>query len=957
MGVVYIAEDTTLRRQVAVKFSASGEAGRGRLLEEARSASSLNHPNIARIYECAEDPPGRLYVVMELVHGKTLHQMVKDGELTQVKSVRVLEYVLAGLAEAHRQGIIHRDIKPSNVMVDRTGAVKILDFGLATRDAATWTAVRGLNPDEIETQHMTVSHNVVGTPAFMSPEQAKAGVIDARSDLFACGSLLYVILTGQAPFAGSTSAEVLGAVLYVDPKRPSELVPGIPEALDRIVMKALAKDPADRYQSAEEMRLDLSSLRSDLSGSSKLVSAAVPLPAIRPWMKARDWAIAGIAIALLAAGAYWWFNPSPERPNANAKRWYDQGLEALRDGTYFSAKTALERVTQTDPAFAAGHARLADAWAELDSTENAKEELLLALKKPSGLRPRSATDERTLEAIQATITHDYPLAIVRYRELMKSSPEPEKSRAWLDLGRIHEKANRSSDDIVEAVRCYSEAIKLDREYAAAFLRRGVLLGRQRKLAEAESDFRQAQTVFETSRNQEGVAAVFYERGTLLGTRNDYAGGIPALERSREIARVDGNEYQELLAQIKIGVLRYHLGESAVAEKLLTDAIERARERRLPFLTARGMIDLSAAQYNRRDLASAERNAREALALSRREKLDRLEALANFYLGSIVTSQGYPDKALPHHEAALQYYRRAQFAQESLRTQIGLARERRELGDHPGARSMYLEAVKTAESLKDRDGVAFILQDLGILHSRWERWVEALDWFRKAAEVTTTRSGQAYLLGGRARVLARLGDLPQARVTAREAAEKAGDSADAKARGEVLQRFLAFREGRWAEVVTGCRKELQSTPSLADEIDTRIHLVQALTRSGQGAQAWREAEVLLKRSEESKVEFRNSFVWAAASEAALVANRPQDALAYAARAENLFRKHDLPDSSWKANAVAARAATLQKDTLEAAKRVQSAETLLTQFETVLGVTYTKSYETLADTNWYRRLIQR
>src|ERR1039458_8830394 len=257
MGVVYLAEDTHLARQVAIKFStAAPEDGqyRARFLREARAASALNHPHIARIYDYGETAAGKPFIVMELVAGEDLSQLLHRGGMSVAQALRIVEEVAEALAEAHRHGIVHRDIKPGNIVINERGQVKVLDFGLAKQFG------EGAQPDisrtQRETSAETAAGTVLGTPSYMSPEQAREAPLGPRSDLFSLGSVFYECLTGRPPFSGTNSVDILAAVLHVEAPPPSQLNPQIPVSLDRIALKALAKNPEVRYQSDGEMRLE-----------------------------------------------------------------------------------------------------------------------------------------------------------------------------------------------------------------------------------------------------------------------------------------------------------------------------------------------------------------------------------------------------------------------------------------------------------------------------------------------------------------------------------------------------------------------------------------------------------------------------------------------------------------------------------------------------------------------------
>ncbi len=301
MGEVFLAEDMTLRRQVALKVCAAEEAGE-RLLHEARAASALVHPNIAVVYEVGSferDGREQTYIAMEYVPGRTLARLAQERELAPGEVLDIVGQVVEALTAAHAHGVVHRDIKPSNVMVTEDGRVKVLDFGLAKHvpfvgeSADTWSGQGRLSE---------ATGALVGTAAYMSPEQVKGLDVDARSDIFSLGVLLYELLAGGRPFAGETAVEVLGAVLHLDPA-PLEVaaLPG----LERVVLRMLSKDREQRFASMAEVGEALaevrrgSSPREDAPASPTPTVAAIRFTNItgRP---EDDWLGTGIAETLMS---------------------------------------------------------------------------------------------------------------------------------------------------------------------------------------------------------------------------------------------------------------------------------------------------------------------------------------------------------------------------------------------------------------------------------------------------------------------------------------------------------------------------------------------------------------------------------------------------------------------------------------------------------------------------------
>ena len=296
MGVVFRAHDTKLQRPVAIKFlsdDVADAAARRRFQREAQMASSLNHPHIVTVYDAGEFL-GRQYLVTEFVDGGTLKSWVQRGPRNWEDIAELLTGVADGLATAHQAGILHRDIKPDNILVTASGYAKLADFGLAKlEDSEPASATQTLTADR------TLEGAIVGTIAYMSPEQACGMTLDARSDIFSFGAVLYEMLAGQRPFRAPMNLELLQQVIHA---KPAPLSDEIPEPLRTLVAKALAKNPADRYSSMREV---VTALRTAQRPSG--------LGAVAPRKHRSKWLFAGViaASAILAVGAFWLSSRKP----------------------------------------------------------------------------------------------------------------------------------------------------------------------------------------------------------------------------------------------------------------------------------------------------------------------------------------------------------------------------------------------------------------------------------------------------------------------------------------------------------------------------------------------------------------------------------------------------------------------------------------------------------------------
>jgi serine/threonine protein kinase len=296
MGAVYKARDLLLDRVLAIKIlrpDIANATRERRFIQEAKTASSLNHPNIVTIYEIfhvGEAP----CIAMEFISGDTLEKHLESGPLELRNGLSQAIAIADALTRAHAAGIVHRDIKPSNVMITSTGLVKILDFGLAK--------LTEVSDESAGHEHLTLDGRVVGTPPYLSPEQAKAEKVDARSDIFSLGAVMYEMFTGHRPFERESNIEMLSAVVQDQPKKPRSFAEGLPANLEKIILRCLEKKPERRFQQMEDVREALEAVR-----QSETLTRLLAVHGSRSrWRSWRIWAPAGVIGAALLTTAVWW---------------------------------------------------------------------------------------------------------------------------------------------------------------------------------------------------------------------------------------------------------------------------------------------------------------------------------------------------------------------------------------------------------------------------------------------------------------------------------------------------------------------------------------------------------------------------------------------------------------------------------------------------------------------------
>ncbi|HEX7771931.1 MAG TPA: tetratricopeptide repeat protein, partial [Pyrinomonadaceae bacterium] len=752
MGAVYLAEDLHLGRSVAIKLPhpvRSDHQFRARFLREARASSSLNHPNIASVYDYGETADGQPFIVMEFIKGQTLNSLIDDGKLSLARAVEIMEAVCHALSEAHAHGVIHRDIKPSNIIINERGEVKVLDFGLAKNvnrenlpaanlDAATLLVTR------------TQSGAVLGTPLYLSPEQALGTDVDARSDLFAVGTVLYESITGRPPFTGKGPVEIAAQVIHVNPPPPSSFNPRVSAELDRIALKALKKNPEERYQSADELIADLENAQSTLIEQSDGHTPTRRIPVApetghrsalmtlsdilrRPRMSV------GVVVLLIAllGGAAWGITylsrPKLKPPSPEAKRWYELGTNALREGTYFKASKAFEKALAADNSFALAHARLGETWMEMDYSDKAKDEILQAGSLVPDRSPLPPMDALYLAAITHAVSRNLAGAISETKQIVELAPLQEKAAAYFDLGRAYER----NEDSKNAIDSYLRATELDSQFAAAFLRLGVLYGRKQELPAAEKAFAKAEEVYRATSNFEGVAEVFFNQGVFNNSNEKWADAKRQFQQTLELAQTTGNLQQQIKAKLQLSRVLQSQGDYDTALQYTNEVIDLARANGLENLTTSGLIDVGNSYLLKADYDQAEKQLKQALDYAQKNKGRRYEARALLSLASLSIQQHKVDDAVRYVEQALHFYQVGGYSRETTQALTILGRANRNKGNYEAARQAFEQQAEVARRSGDKLTEALSAEGLGVILGRQGRYPEALSHFEVSKSLFTS----------------------------------------------------------------------------------------------------------------------------------------------------------------------------------------------------------------------------
>jgi tetratricopeptide (TPR) repeat protein/predicted Ser/Thr protein kinase len=758
MGTVYLATDLGLGRLVAIKFitpeKAADPAARKRLLREARAAAALDHPNICSVYEVIDEPDGRACIVMQYVSGDTLADTLARGPLDVRLTMSLARDLASALALAHKHGIVHRDLKPHNIIITNDKRAKLLDFGLARQNDGVLASAG----EAVTTTALTTPGVVVGTPAYMSPEQIRQVPIDGRSDLFSLGAVLYECLTGERAFRALTPLEYAGQILHCQPPDVSSRRTELTVQHDELCRRLLAKDPEDRFQSAEELLGALRVFTPD-TGRTSATGFETHWPAALWSAHPSVMASVGIAVTVIlaTAGVWRWKAVAASAPTAEAAAWYSRGTTALRDGAYHSGQLALREAIRAAPDYPAAYIRMAEADTELGEVEGAQQALLKVSDLVTSESRLPFGDRKRTQAIRALMLRDVDGAVRAYAELAAS--EPRDPGAWLDLGRAQDSAALSAD----ARASYERALQMDAQYAPAHLRRASILGLEGRRDEALAGFAEAERLYRAAANVEGEVETLIRLGAFLISTGEGHGARVALERADDLAAGVQSRAQQIRAELTLSSVTAFEGRWDDAENMASAAVEAALREHLDRVAADGLVDLANVLTLRRRHAEADAYLVRAIEIANRRGAQRIVARATLQRAAILVDEGHSAEGITAAKAPLDYFQANHYRRYELVALSVISRAQEALAHYADARQLAERSLALATEIKDEVQAAQALENLageanalGALPDALQYRARGLDIHRRQNDL----SSLSFDLVNRADLLIRLGRYPE-----------------------------------------------------------------------------------------------------------------------------------------------------------------------------------------------------
>jgi serine/threonine protein kinase len=885
MGEVYEAADLDLHQHIALKLirpeSRTDPKLLSRLREEVRQARSVSHSNVCRVYDLERDEAsGAVFITMELLRGETLSaRLRRSGCFQAEEALPVLRQIAEGMDAIHARRILHLDFKPANVMLEFNDTemlrAVVTDFGLA----------KSLSPlSSVESTISLVDCNG-GTPDYMAPERfSSSSPLTPAADVYAFGLVVYEMLLGSRR----------GGQPGVLPPSLRTLVPSAPPEWEEMVKGCFAARPEDRFLSCGAAIRSLAGGRESQRVSARSAGG-------------RYWRFLAAAIIALLAVAFFVFRPTGTGAASSAAlRWYDQGVDAIREGTYYKAVRALEQSLKESPDYLPTHASLAEAWLELDSPERASEEMLLASETDSSGKRIGARRRERIQAIHDTVTRDFTKASADYMRLAQSASASERPRAEVDLGRALERSKEPR----KALEQYQDAVNLDPNYAGAWLRLAVVSGQLQQSGKMADALRRAESLYEASSDLEGLTEVYYQRGTYANKQTRLGDAAEWLERARQSALATRNPHQQIRALYQLSAVAYQKGDTVAAQKLAEEAVQEARASNIEFLAGRGYLDLGNAMATRGNFEKATEYFNELLRIARNYHSGKLEATALYSLGDVANRTRVDEAGAHQVEQALAWFEANGYPGEASYCLVVLGRFQRNRGDLAAASAAFNKQLEIAQASHDELQTAVALSSVASILIRQERFPEALDLTLKQVAISKRMGDGLRVAYGQetlAQIYADLGRFEESAASAQEAEASARQNhleelqvnvAVTKAEAELLR-------GRASEAATLADQGVRAYEGKYARQAGELLGILATARKGSPFQtrwAWCERGLkLVEGSVGAELSLRLT-----EAELLLEAKNPQGALKICPQARSSFERQQSEYSLFRTELIAARA---------------------------------------------------
>jgi tetratricopeptide (TPR) repeat protein len=949
MGHVFEAFDSELTVPVALKVIrpeiASNPEALRRFRQEVRLARRITHPNICRTFDFERDvrvvdPESGteqeiVFLTMEFLEGETLAAHIQqNGAIPMDLGLHIARQIADALVAARSLGVVHRDVKPANVMLvanansDRqTFRVVITDFGLARIDPPGSTRHRS-----------SLSHTArpLGTLAYMAPEQLEGKPVSAATDIYAFGLVLFEMATGQRAFPSDNFLNGITQRLRGSAPNPETLVPDLPETWRHAIDGCLRTRPEERFKSAADV-------------VSVLEGGKVKPPAT--WKKDRRPTQRRILYAVITAAAcgamifFWTRARVYQTPDPRAFDWYEEGTAALREGEFVQAAHELQQAVNLDKNFAVAHARLAEAWAELDFSGPAQSEMILASgpEQQSGLPD---LDRKYIDAVRAMLLSDYAGAVRDQQDILNVLPDDQKGFGYVDLGRAQEKAG----DIQGALKSYQTAVKLTPDNPAPFVHLGILLGRQRDDAEAKQAFQRAEDLYRTKGNIEGIGEVAYQRGHYENELGQSALAEPDLKKCLEIGQEIQSVQLEVRALTQLSNAEYFTGQIDLAIENANLAYKQASENGLEYWATDALMRKGTAYFLEGDYTTAGALLLDALQRAEQNQHPRLKANTELTLASLRDQQGNRDDQKRYAQDALHYYNQYGFLGLARSATTLLTRAQEAKDEYEAAFQSATDLLELAQKSNTGSSLEVAHEALGDVLSDLERFPDALMHYESALSAAQSMNADLSLQALHcSEMLWRLGRYDEADASLRLIKAQAAAQTNVASGIELTRAGMRLSQERFAEVIDIANSELkkpdQLTPIRAVEFK-RLETV-AEVRSGQTGAAMKDARQLLemaRRVGDGDYIAKAELVQA---EVLIRTHEPDNARNLADAAYRQFALNNEAESEWVSLLCVAQAAAEQGDFRSAAEGAKHGADVLKQIEKDWGTPTFTSYSERQD----------